>query len=79
MTSGFGVAIDSLMKLYVPKSTGSVFATELRLFCYIFKVNMIQEKLCKRGYGGDANALSEFWGGSVTVSHFFTYKKIPLD
>jgi hypothetical protein len=45
VTSGFGTAIDSLMKLCMPKSTGSVFATELRLFCYIFKVNMIQEKL----------------------------------
>ena len=36
--------------------------------------------LCKRVHRGDTNdALSEFWEGSVTVSHLFTYKMIPLD
>jgi hypothetical protein len=44
VTSGVGAAMGSVMRLYMPKITGSVFATELRLFCYIFKVNMIQEK-----------------------------------
>jgi hypothetical protein len=44
VTSDICAAMGSLMKLYIPKITGSVFATELRLFCYIFKVNMIHGK-----------------------------------
>jgi len=44
VTSDISAAMGSLMKLYIPKITGSVFVTELRLFCYIFKVSMIQGK-----------------------------------